>query len=137
MTLFQVTLDLSSAASSQGLSGSDQSFGGFIGSVLTIVLTLAVLLLFLYLIWGAISWMSAGGDSSKVQQARDRMTQAVIGLIVLLSTVAIMQLLQSFFGLSILTFPGTTPAPRAETPRDGCVQTMYVVKGSGAKRRTV
>ena len=57
---------------------------------------LAVIIMFL---WGAIEWISAGGDSGKVTKARDRITQAFIGLVLLVGSFVIISYLgKVFFG---------------------------------------
>lgn len=90
-----------------------QQFANLIGSVLSIVITIGVLMLLLYLVWGAFSWITSGGDKGKVEEARNRMTTAVIGIIVLSSSVAIFMLVQQILGICVLDFWGTacrTPA---------------------------
>ena len=114
MQIADVTFSLGEAAESVGIPGAenaaaaDGGFGAFMGQMLGAVFAIATLLVFLYLIWGAIQWISSGGDKGKVEQARNRITQAVIGLIVLASTVVIMMILQSFLGYSLFNFTGGT-----------------------------
>lgn len=56
----------------------------------------AVLILF---IWGAFEWIVSGGDKGKVENARNRITNAVIGLIILVGTFTILGFMgQLFFG---------------------------------------
>jgi len=43
------------------------------------------ILLLLYLILGGIQWITAGGDKSKVESAREKIIQSVIGFIVLVA----------------------------------------------------
>ena len=52
----------------------------YIWNTLMVVGGLIVLLFF---IQAAIEWITAGGDSGKIQKARDRMIQSTIGLIIL------------------------------------------------------
>lgn len=47
-----------------------------IGAIMTIVM----------FIWGAVEWISAGSDSSKVSKAQQRMTQAALGLFLLVTS---------------------------------------------------
>ena len=57
---------------------------------------LAVIIMFL---WGAIEWITAGGDSSKVGKARDKITQSIIGLVVLVGSFVIISYVgKVFFG---------------------------------------
>lgn len=82
----------------------NQQFANIIGSLLSAVMVIALILVLLYLIWGAIGWITAGGDSSKVTEARNKMVQAVIGIIVLAATLAIFSFVQYFLGVEVLKF---------------------------------
>ena len=67
------------------------------------ILTVGGGLLFIYtFVMGAVDWITAGGDSGKVQKARDRMIQGAIGLIVLVMSYAIIDLLSGVLGFEIL-----------------------------------
>lgn len=70
---------------------------------------LAVIIMFL---WGALEWITAGGDSSKIEKARNRIMQSLIGLIILVSSFVILGFIsQAFFGedFSILNLQFTGP----------------------------
>lgn len=54
---------------------------------------------------GGISWITAGGDKTKLQQARDRITNAFIGLIIVVAGWSILALAGQFFGYNILINP--------------------------------
>lgn len=71
--------------------------GEAINSVLTFVFVIAVLLVFLYIVWGGITWITSGGDKGKTEEARNKITAAVVGLIILLASFAILQLVIRFF----------------------------------------
>jgi len=47
------------------------------------VINLGALILLIYLLWAGIDWITSGGDSSKVASARNKITQGVIGMIIL------------------------------------------------------
>ncbi|MCL4208728.1 hypothetical protein KJZ63_03825 [Patescibacteria group bacterium] len=66
---------------------------------LQFVLVIAALLVFLYLIWGGIEWITSGGDKGKTESARNKITAAVIGLIVVAASFAILQLALTFLGV--------------------------------------
>lgn len=78
------------------------NLGGVINSLLTIVMALAALAVFIYLIWGAFEWITSGGDKGKTESARNKITAAVIGLIVLAASYAILMLLLQILGFSDL-----------------------------------
>lgn len=71
-------------------------FGTFISSLLNLVMVIAALLVFVYLIWGGIDWITAGTDKGKTDGARTKITNAVIGLIVLAASYAILTLVLNF-----------------------------------------
>lgn len=79
-------------------------FGALIGRILNIVIVIAALMLFLMLLWGGFEWITSGGDKGKVEKARNRITQSIIGMIVLAATIAIFAILQTALGFEVLTF---------------------------------
>lgn len=88
--------DLSSAT---GVLGTGQNLLSFIFTFLTIFAGL----MFLYqFIRGALAWISAGGDSKKTSDARDMMTQGVIGLVIIIAAYAIIGLIGTVLGLDLL-----------------------------------
>jgi len=51
---------------------------------------------------GGINWISAGGDKTKLQSARDRLSNAFIGLVVVVAGWGILALSGRFFNFDIL-----------------------------------
>lgn len=80
--------------------GFAKNVGGLLSGVLTFVMVLAALLVFFYLIWGGIEWITSGGDKGKTESARNKITAAIIGIIVLAASYAILQLVLNFLGFS-------------------------------------
>ncbi len=68
------------------------------------IISIVAVMLIIYLVWGAVEWITSAGDSGKVQKARDKMTQAVIGIVVLASVLAIFQIVQILLGVEFFTF---------------------------------
>lgn len=83
-------------------------FGGLINGVLSFVMVIAALLVFLYLIWGGIEWITSGGDKGKTESARNKITSAIIGLVVVAASYAILTLALNFLGFSSLNEVFTT-----------------------------
>ena len=71
--------------------------------MLTLVIAIAALLVFVYLIWGGIDWITSGGDKGKTEQARQKIVSAVIGLLVVAASYAILTLTLNFLGYDSLT----------------------------------
>ncbi len=72
--------------------------GVLINGLLSFVMVIAALLVFMYLIMGGIEWITSGGDKGKTESARNKITAAVVGLIVLAASYAILLLVLSFLG---------------------------------------
>jgi hypothetical protein len=94
--------ELPTAVNSPDVTG--RGFAQLISSAMGGIMIVASLLLLFYLLWGGLEWIYAGGEASKIQKARDKMTQAVIGIIVLATSVAIFGLVQSFLGIDAVNF---------------------------------
>lgn len=60
-----------------------------IGQIVGAVLAFVGIIFFVLIIYGGFMWMTAGGDEQKVTKAKDLITQAVIGLIIVLAAYAI------------------------------------------------
>jgi hypothetical protein len=71
-------------------------------NALAIALIVGTLVFFAFLIFGAIQWITAGGDKAKTESASKKITTAIVGLVILFSVFAIMKLIGSFFGISAL-----------------------------------
>jgi len=61
-----------------------------------------IIFLFIMLI-GAIQWITSGGDKAALEGARGKITNAIIGIIILFSVFAILKIVEDFFGINILT----------------------------------
>ncbi len=53
----------------------------------------------------AFNWISAGGDSGKVEKARDSITNGLIGLVIIVAAYAVIGAIGSIMGIDILN-PG-------------------------------
>lgn len=122
---------------SQGIvTSEDAGFGSFLGIILSGVMLIAVLMTLLYLLWGGIEWITAGGDKGKTEKARDKITQSVIGLVVLGASVAILSIVQSFLGVGILNFSNssTTSNSFKKTPQTNPLQGGLGPAATGNKK---
>ncbi|GAG75625.1 unnamed protein product [marine sediment metagenome] len=88
-------------------------FGPMIRGIIQIVFVIAVILTFLFLLWGGIQWIASGGDKTKYEEARNRITAALIGLAIVALAWLIMKVVTYFFGLPDLFDTEEFPIPRA------------------------
>jgi len=74
--------------------------GRLISFVLRVVLAIGALLVFGYLVMGGIEYITSGGEKGKTESARNRITAAIVGLIILAASWAILNLALSFLGIT-------------------------------------
>lgn len=67
-----------------GLKPGFVDLGSLISPLLNIVFYAAVFLTFYFLVWGALAYIAAQGKKENLAKARDRITWALVGLIVVL-----------------------------------------------------
>jgi small-conductance mechanosensitive channel len=69
-----------------------------ITALIVLSFTIGVIMFFFKLIMGGIKWISSGGDKQGLEEAKHQVSNALIGLVVLLSVYAIFSLITGFFG---------------------------------------
>lgn len=75
-------------------------------SIIIGVMTIAAGLWFIFqFMIGAFGWLTAGGDKAAVENAQKRITNAMIGLVIVVAAVFLIDLLGGLLGLEILN-PG-------------------------------
>ncbi len=88
-------------------------FAGYFVSLWSSVISLGAVAVLIYFVWGSFEWITAGGDSAKTDKARQRITNAMLGLFILVSTFVIINFMSFlFFGdefqILRITFPGAS-----------------------------
>lgn len=73
----------------------------------TIILVggLAFLLFFL---WGGLEWIMAGGDKGKLETAKGKITQGLIGLAILAASYVIIKFIETALGMDLLNITWPT-----------------------------
>lgn len=84
-----------------GSMSGDEFFGELIPLIITIGIVAGIAVFIFWAIISAISWITSGGDKAATQAARESLTRAIIGVIVLLSLFAIVNLIELFFGVNL------------------------------------
>lgn len=88
--------------------------GNIIVAVAELLLIVAAIAAFLFLIIGGLQWITSGGDKAGMEAARNRITAAIIGLIIVAAAWAIMLLVGEFIGVNILS--GGLELPTMQNP---------------------
>jgi hypothetical protein len=78
-------------------------------AVIRFILLIAFVLAFIFLLIGGLRWITAGGDEKSVAGARGMITAALIGLVIVLLAFAIIKLVETFFGVTIISGTLTIP----------------------------
>jgi hypothetical protein len=102
-----VSIDLSQSAKNANLTGAESTSGQYLELVLGAVMIISLLLLLFNLILGSIDWITSNGDSGKLEKSRNRITQSIIGILILASMIALFLVIQSLLGFEIITLNGT------------------------------
>ena len=82
--------------------GSGQGFfSSLIPALLAALLVIGGVVFIFMLLWGGLEWMTAGGDKGKIESARQRVSNAIIGVVILFSFFAILNVIECFFGIGL------------------------------------
>lgn len=71
--------------------------------IIRFILLLGFVIAFIMLLIGGIRWIMAGGDEKSVEKARNTITAALIGLVVILVAYALIRIVEIFFNVNIIT----------------------------------
>ncbi len=86
-----------------------------LGQLLSILMQTALIIaglgFFVYLLFGGVRWLSSGGDPKGTQSARDSITTALVGLIIIVSAYGVIRIVEAVFGLTILSGNIKFPTP--------------------------
>jgi len=72
-------------------------FQKLLPALISTIFLLAIIAALLYLILGGFKWLTSGGDKAAVQAAREHIIAAIVGLVLILVSYVIMNILMNFF----------------------------------------
>lgn len=78
-----------------------KSIGSLASNLWGVAFAIGALAALGFLVLGGITWITGGGEKAKVEEARERITQGMVGLGILAVSWAVALLAQRFLGLSI------------------------------------
>jgi cytochrome bd-type quinol oxidase subunit 2 len=101
----------------QGAQNTNHATGiaSIIGTLLSVTMTVGMLLLLFYLIMGGFAWLTSNGDKGKTEEARNKITTAVIGMLILASVLALVLFIQYILGIQVFTFGVRDPSSTSGT----------------------
>lgn len=86
-----------------------QCISHFVFRLVDVALIGGGLLLLALLVWGGIEWITSGGDKGKVESARNRITNALIGLTIVAAAYAFWLIVLYFLGIDVSNICTTSP----------------------------
>ena len=76
------------------------ALGMLLGNIIGALIIVAFVLAIIFLLTGAFHWITSGGDKANLENARNKIIHAIVGLIVMASVWAIMTIVSQFLGIS-------------------------------------
>lgn len=86
--------------------GGDLTLASIIASLINGAILLSAIAVLLYLILGGFQWLTSSGEKTKTEEARNKITAAIIGLLIVLASWAIYNLILQFFGIDVQELAG-------------------------------
>lgn len=74
----------------------------FFNVFISLVFAVGGIIFFFMLVSGGIKWIGSSGEKGKLEEAQKQITSALVGLVILLLAFAIIKLIESLFGISML-----------------------------------
>ena len=73
-----------------------------VSNLVTLFFIAAAIVALFFLVTGGIKWVTSGGDREGTAKARETVTAAIIGLVIIFSVYAILRLISLFFGIDLI-----------------------------------
>jgi len=77
------------------------NLGNFISNMISFAIIIASIAFAAFLIMGGFQYLTSGGDKTKTEEARSRITNALIGLAIVTASWAVWKIVVYFFGIDI------------------------------------
>ena len=79
------------------------NLGELLANALIMLFFFSAVLALIFIVVGGIQWITAGGDKIAAQSARDRITAAVVGLLIVVAAFALTLIITTVMGINIFT----------------------------------
>ncbi|MBI3290133.1 hypothetical protein HYZ78_01925 [Candidatus Microgenomates bacterium] len=80
----------------------DLTVPSIVSGFIRLTLVVAAIVFFFMLVIGGIRWILSGGDKTGTEAARSQITAALVGLVIVFAAWAILQLINTLFGINVL-----------------------------------
>jgi len=82
----------------------NQTLSGIVAWLYSLIVGISGLAAFVMIVWGGVQWMTSTGNPTKTSAAKDKIKMALLGLLLILSSFLILQVINP--ELTLLTGPG-------------------------------
>lgn len=76
---------------------------GIVSALIRLTVVIAAIVFFFILVIGGIRWIASGGDKANTEAARNQITAALVGLVIVFAAWAIVALINTFFHVNIFS----------------------------------
>ncbi|MGA3291647.1 MAG: hypothetical protein ABSC49_00700 [Candidatus Microgenomates bacterium] len=76
---------------------------GIVSAAIRLAVVVAAIVFFFILVIGGIRWIASGGDKAQTEAARNQITAALVGLVIVFAAWAIVALINTFFNVNIFS----------------------------------
>lgn len=96
------------------------SAGDIISGLIRVALIVAVVVFLFLFVFGGIRWIFSGGDKQAVESARSQLTSALVGLLIVFATWAIILVIQRLFCINLTNLVIPSIQSEGTTGGGGC-----------------
>jgi len=97
------TISLTPAPNSNFSSLGGLTIPNLISALIRLTVVIAAIVFFFILVIGGIRWIASGGDKGQTEAARNQITAALVGLVIVFAAWAIVALINTFFKVDIFS----------------------------------
>lgn len=87
------------------------NFGDVLTFMVRIILVGGGLIALIYLLLGAVAWITSGGNKESVDKAREKIQNAIIGLVLIVVVLSVVGLLEQILNIGLGIFKPITITP--------------------------
>ena len=103
MHLLADNINLQPGQNSQFAALGGLTLPGIISALIRLTVVVAAIVFFFILVIGGIRWIASGGDKAQTEAARNQITAALVGLVIVFAAWAIVALINTFFHVDIFS----------------------------------
>lgn len=85
--------------------GGITAVGLWVSSLVSLFLIITAIATLIYLVLGGLAWVTSNGEKGKLEEARNGITNAIVGLVIVAAAWAMWLLVGRFFGIDFMQIP--------------------------------